>query len=127
MTNRATAGNPTMVGERANTAAAVGYALKRRLRALLGNVVTKLENDRDFEAALVRQAKEDPKAFLGWANGILPSDPVDGAGGGGNTLNIAALFLDAARGRVAGGPPVPALSVLDADVVDVEAEPVTDW
>lgn len=79
---------------RGDSRGAVALATRHRAVALLAQTFEVLESDRDFVAALAREARDAPLTFLERVNKLCGGD--DKAANEGNVFNFNGLFAGAA-------------------------------
>lgn len=97
----------------------IGMAAKRRLRAILLDVVQRGMKSQTALRVLEQQFVEDPMTFLERLDKLLPADPVQQVAGPALSLNVA--FLDAVRSApIAAAQAMPALELKTA-------QPDTEW
>lgn len=97
----------------------IGMAAKRRLRAILLDVVQKGMKSQTALRVLESQFVEDPLTFLERLDKLLPADPAPQAAG--PALNVNFAFLDAVRAApIAAAQAVPALELK-------AVQPDTEW
>jgi hypothetical protein len=96
----------------AETSLKIGEQAKRRLRAILLDVIDRTTKSGAALRVLEQQMEQDPLGTLERLNKLLPADPVEQAAGPALSINLA--FLDAVR----------TVSARPAEPVAIEAEPV---